>query len=512
MRHVITLHDSIRQRLGLLVALLLLSGCAVGPDFRAPDAPGANGYTPEPLPAHTRSTETPAGAAQEFSVGAALPADWWTLFHCEALDALVRGGLRDSPTLAAAQAALRGAQATQQAQQASLFVPGVDGSLGATRERVTGAQFGQPNVAASTFTLYSATVAVSYRLDLFGGSRRLLEAYRAQTDYQRAELEAAYLTLTANLVTTAVAEASARGQLSAIEDALTSERAVLAIVERRFAAGAVSRTDVLAQRTQVAQTEALAPALKKALTQSRHRLAILSGRTPDVADLPTFALEDFTLPSQLPVSLPSALVRQRPDIQAAEALLHQASAEVGVATANLYPQINLSGSLGSESVMLGSLFGAGTSFWTLGGSLTQPLFHGGALTARRRAAIANLDQAAATYRQVVLSAFGDVADTLHALDNDADALRAAADVAAAAQATFDLTRHQYDAGGVSYLTLLNAQRQYHEARQGRVRAVAARYADTAALFQALGGGWWNRGAPIAAVDPTDGHPAAIPSP
>jgi len=489
------------------IGLLALAGCAVGPDFHTPEPPKATRYTAEPLPEHTASATTVGGTAQAFNPSATLPADWWTLFHSPELDSLVRQAITDSPSLAAAQAALRSAQLLQRAEAGALFVPGVDAGANALRQHEPGYLFGEPLAPSVTYNLYSANANVSYRLDLFGGSRRLYESYRAQTDYQRAELEAAYIALTANIVTAAINEASLRGQLAELDGVIANERAVLKVVERQFEAGGASRTDVLAQRAQLAQTEATIPALHKALAQTRNQLAVLSGRTPDRGDIPQFTLEQFTLPESLPVSVPSELVRQRPDIQAAEALLHQASAEVGVATANMYPQIDLTASLGVSSLAVHSILSKGNELWSVGGSLTQPLFHSGELLNKKRAAEANFDQAFATYREVVLSGLGDVANVLLALENDADALQAQADAEAAAKATFELAQKQYHVGGVSYLTILNAEREYDLARQARVQAAATRYADTAALFLALGGGWWNAPAQASASHASGTPPA-----
>ncbi|MDB6092426.1 MAG: efflux system, outer rane lipoprotein NodT family [Gammaproteobacteria bacterium] len=439
----------------------------------------------------TADAPGPAGNAQTFVSDRDIPADWWTLFESEALDGLVRASLRDSPTVDSAKAVLRSAQATYEAQRGALLMPALDGNLSATREKVSGAAFGAPSFGSSVFTLYSASVTVSYRLDLFGASRRQLEGLRAQTSYERWELEAANLSLTGNVVTTAINVASLRAQIAAVTTIVGSQQDQLNIVQRQFNAGGASRADVLAQTSQLAQTQATLPALEKAFAQAQHRLAVLSGRTPD-AEIPTFELERFTLPSELPLSVPAKLLRQRPDVQAAEALLHQASAQVGVATANLFPQLNLSGSIGSDALSAGTLFGSGTQTWSAGASLLQPLFHGGELRAKRRAALADLDNAAAQYRQVVLTAMQDVADTLRALEADARNLRAQAAAESTASASLEITTKQFAAGGVSHVALLIAQRQYSQARQSRVQAEAARYADTAALFQALGGGWWNR--------------------
>jgi NodT family efflux transporter outer membrane factor (OMF) lipoprotein len=364
--------------------------------------------------------------------------------------------------------------------------------VGATRERFTGAALGQSGFGGSVFNLYNASVNVSYTLDIFGGERRQLEGLLAQVDYQWFQLEAAYLALTANIVTAAVREASLRFQIQATREIIAALETQLDVVERRFELGAVSRSDVLAQRTTLAQFRATLPPLEKQLAQVRNQLSVYVGRFPSEAQLPEFALDHLELPRELPVSLPSALVRQRPDIRASEALFHQASAQIGVATANLYPQITLTGAFGSETTRFHDLFGSGTAVWSLAASLLQPIFHGGELTAKRRAAIAAYDQAAALYRESVLEAFQNVADALRALEVDARTLQAQADAAAVAHEALDLTSRQFQLGAVSYLSLLNAQQQDIQARITLVQAQAARYSDTAALFQALGGGWWNR--------------------
>jgi len=238
-----------------------------------------------------------------------------------------------------------------------------------TRQKSPGAAFGNPGAPASLFTLYNASVNVSYRLDIFGGSRRQLEQLGAQTDFQRWELEAAKLTLTGNVVTTAFDVASLTDQLAAVKDVVAAETEQYKVVQRQFDVGAASKSDVLSQQAQLAQAAAVVPSLEKALAQAQHRLAVLAGRTPDDASIPDFALDHFTLPTELPVSVPAKLVRQRPDVQAVEAQLHQATAAVGIATANLYPQITLTGTIGSESVTGGGLFGAGTGAWSAGAQL-----------------------------------------------------------------------------------------------------------------------------------------------
>ena len=466
------------------------SACAVGPDFKTPAAPATTHYTRAPEPTATVAAPGASGVAQTFSSERDIPADWWTLYHSSALDELVRQALNDSPTVQAAQATLLTAVETWKANRGALLLPAVDATGTAIRQKEPGAAFGQPG-SSFLFNLFDASVGVTYRLDLFGASRRQVEGFRAQADYQRWEFEAARLTLSANVVTTAVNIASLHAQIGALTDIVASEREQLKVVQRQFDAGAASRSDLLAQQTQVAQNEAQLPALEKQLAQAQHRLAVLVGRTPDDTSVPDFTLEQLTLPAQLPLSVPSKLVRQRPDVQAAEALLHQATALLGVATADMYPQLNLTGSIGSETVQASDLFKTGSAAWTVGGSLTAPLFHGGELLSLKRAARADLDRATAEYREAVLAALQDVADTLRALEADARTLQADQITETDAQGTLDMTRLQYKVGGVSYLALLNAERVYLQARQSRVQAEAARYADTAALFQALGGGWWN---------------------
>ncbi len=481
-----------RSTIAGAIAVSFISACAVGPDFHPPAAPATTQYTRGPQPEKTVESSGLAGNAQAMLSDRDIPADWYSLFQSGSLDALVRQALRESPSVAAARAALQSAQATYAAERGALLIPALDGQLGVIRQRVPGASFGQPSAPASTFTLYNAAVNVSYRLDVFGASRRQLESVSAQADFQRAELEAAKLTLTGNVVTTAFDVASLRAQLTAITEVVASEQEQFKVVQRQFEVGAASRTDVLSQQSQLAQSQALIPALQKALAQAQHRLAVLAGRTPDDASIPDFDLDGFALPAELPLSVPANLVRQRPDIQAAEAQLHQSSAALGVATANLYPQLTLTGSIGSEAVRAGSLFGGGTGTWSAGASLLQPLFHGGELRYRRRAAVADLERADAQYRQTVLAAMEEVADTLRALEADARNLNAQIDSESSAAAAYDIAKKQFAVGGVSYVTVLTVQRQYLQARQNRVQAQAERYADSAALFQALGGGWWNR--------------------
>jgi len=468
-----------------------LGGCALGPDFKTPAAPAGAGdsYTPKPLPAQTASAPGTAGASQQFAFGQEIPAQWWTLFRSPALDQLIRSALAQNPNMAAAEAALRQAQENYNAQSGNLVYPAVNAQLGAARQKTSAATAGG---AAGVFNLYNASVNVSYTPDVFGSTRRTLEGAQAAVDYQRFQLEATYLALTANVVTTAIQEASLRAQLQATREVLDALNRQLGAIEKQFEFGAVPRTTVLSQRNQVAQVAATVAPLEKALASAQHQLSVLAGKLPGEAGMPEFALDSLTLPQQLPVSLPSELVRQRPDIRASEEQLHQASAAVGVATAAQYPHFSLSGSYGSSSQSFGKLFDANTNAWNLAAAITQPIFNGGALTAQRRAAEAAYDAAAAQYRATVLAAFQNVADALRALESDAAALKSQAEAEALARETLTLAEQQYKLGGISYLSLLDAQRSYQQTHITLVQAQAARYADTAALFQALGGGWWNR--------------------
>ncbi len=481
----------LRPGLALNLAAALLCSCAVGPNFQRPEAPNVSNYTATPLPKDTAETSGTGGAAQHFLQGQSIRADWWTLFRSEPLNQLIQQALAASPTLAAAQATLKQAQENLRAQFGAAAFPSVDASASGTRQRFSGAAFGSAG-PASVFDLYNASVKVSYSLDLAGGARRELESLRSAVGYQRFQLEGAYLALTANIVTTAVQEASLRARLQATKEIVAEQEKQLEVVQRQFQLGAVSRSDVLAQRTQVAQALASILPLEKSLAQTRHLLAVLAGKMPSDATLPKFDLDAMHLPESLPVSLPSSLVRQRPDVRASEELMHEASAQVGVSTAAMFPQLTLSGSYGSETDKASNLFSSGTSVWSIGAGLLQPIFHGGELAAQRRAAVDAYDQAVAQYRKTVLLAFQNVADVLRALDIDARALKAQAQADSDAHDELKLTQTQFRLGAVSYLSLLSAQQQYQQAHIGLVEARAARYADTAALFQALGGGWWNR--------------------
>ena len=477
-----------REAATTVALTLLLAGCAVGPGFRRPLPPPVTAYTVRPLPARTARAPVPDGQAQRLVQGMNLPGQWWTLFHSTALDAIVSAALRANPTLQAAQASLREAQAQLHAGEGAWY-PALSATTSATRERLSGNEFGQPGVSRA-LTVKSASLSVSYLLDPWGGTRRQVESLAAQAEYQRFELEASYLTLTSSVVATAVLEASLRGQIRATREIIRIEARVLSGLERQFAIGTAADTAVLAQAAALAQTRAQLVPLQKQLALTRDQLRTYLGRLPSERLFARFTLSSLSLPRQVPVSLPSRLIEQRPDIRAAEEQLHAASAQIGVATANMLPQVSLSASLGSES--LGRLFTSKTGVWSIAASLAEPLFEGGTLYYRRKAAIAAFEVRAAEYRQTVLSAFQNVADALRALELDAEGLAAQSAAERAAAASLAASRRQYHVGSISYLSLLNAEQTYQQSRLALVQAQAARFSDTAALFQALGGGWWNR--------------------
>jgi NodT family efflux transporter outer membrane factor (OMF) lipoprotein len=471
-------------------ALALLAGCAVGPDFHRPVPPDTTGYTAEPLPAETAHAEVHGGEAQRFAAGEDIPGQWWTLFHSAPLNALIERALKANPDVAAAQASLRQAKENVYAGEGAFF-PSVDGDLSATRERGSGATFGAKG-PVSIFGVSTAAVSVSYPLDVFGGTRRQVESLEAQAEFQRFQLEATYLTLTSNVATAAIEESSLRAQIAATREIIDAESKELEVLQQQLELGGAAKTAVLAQAATLAQARATLPPLEKQLAQVRDQLAALTGRFPADQPAERFELASMELPEKLPVSLPSVLVEQRPDVRASEAQLHSASAQIGVAVANMLPQLTLTGQMGAAATPISSLFGPGTGIWSLGAGLVQPLFHGGELLHQKRAAEAAFDRAAAQYRSTVLAAFQNVADTLRALESDANALNAQLTSERSAADSLDLAREQFQLGAISYLSLLTAEQTYQQARIGLVQAQASRFADTAALFQALGGGWWNR--------------------
>lgn len=478
------------MRRAIFLVSTMLAACASEP-VQPPEVPSTDSYTPDPVASTTASADVHGGEAQRLVAGRDIPSEWWTLFRSPALDRLVRDALEKSPTLAGAGARLRQAEEDYGARSGTQY-PRVDAKVSANRVDVQPKSLGvQALPVATPLNLFLASVSVSYTLDLFGSTRRELEALRAGTDYQRYELQAARLMLAGNVVTAAIREASLREQLDLTQEMVALQGRSLAIAERLEQIGSAARADVVAQRLELAQTRAALPELQRQLDQVRHRIAVYTGRPPSAAGIPEFRLSELQLPPELPLAVPSELARQRPDIRAAEALLKQAGARVGVAAANLYPQITLSANAGSLASSGGDFLSGGTGFYLLGASLAQPLFHGDELQSKRRSAVAAYEQAGAAYREAVLLGFQNVADTLRALETDAVKLRERTEAAVQARSYHDIISARYEAGGVSFLSLLDAQRKLRGARLEQAQAIADRYADSAALLQALGGGWWN---------------------
>ena len=470
------------------VALIL--GCAVGSDFEPPGAPPVNGYTREPL-TNTVSADIAGGEMQRFALNQEISSQWWTLFQSPSLNALIDKALAANPTITAAGAALRQSMELVSAQQ-GFFFPTVQANLTPGTFKSSPATSPLLSTPSETFNLYTSTVTVGFVPDVFGGNRRQVESLRAQAETQRFQLEATYLTLTANVVAAAVQEASLRAQLAATKDIIGISTKSLELLRRQFQLGYVARLDVAAQEAALAQVQQTLPPLQKQLEQTRDQLTALAGRFPTQELAETFELSTLRLPEDLPVSLPSLLVEQRPDIRAAEEQVHAASAQIGVAIANMLPQITIGATQGGIGEDVTNMFASGHPFASVIASFSQTLFAGGTLLHRKRAAEAAFEQAAAQYRSTVLTAFQNVADTLYALKNDAESLKSALAAERAAKVTLDLTLKQQQLGYVNYLALLSAQMAYQQASITRVQAQATRYADTAALFQALGGGWWNR--------------------
>lgn len=474
----------------IILVCLVLSACMVGPNFRSPPPPQVKRFTEKPLPAKTVRSQSAGGNAQTFVNNEDIPALWWELFHSPSINQLIQVGLANNPSLASAVAALRQAQENVNVEIGTALLPTFKTVNMAERQRYSLVAIGSGD-EGFTFNLYNPTVTVSYTLDVFGAARREVESLRAQVDYQQFELIAAYLTLTSNIVTTAVNVASYQEQIKATQELINVEQMVLNILNKQYQLGGISNADVLTQQTTLEQTKASLPPLQKSLAQAKHSLSALVGAFPD-GPLPAINLNSLKLPSNIPVSLPSNLVRQRPDVRASEALIHSACAEIGVATANLLPQFTITGSYGWINTSLTNLFTPQNVVWNVLGQVSQTIFQGGALLATRRAKIDAFKQAEAQYRQTVLQAFQNVADSLRALETDARTLQAQARAESAASRALQLTLSQYKLGGTTYINLLNAQHQYQQTKINRIQAQAARYNDTVALFQSLGGGWWNR--------------------
>lgn len=497
-------------RIGVLIIPLitsLLVGCMVGPNFCPPRSPCVTRYTEYPQPKKTIAIKHAgkASKSQRLIQGRDIPGQWWRLFHSPTINRLVCKGINQNPSIAAAQAALRQANETLNAQVGSTLIPAFNANLTGIRELVPaigagsagpGAGFGGGTPSGSIFNFFTAAVNVTYTVDLFGGLRRQIEALGAQVDFQCYELDATYLTLTANIVKTEITIASLREQIKATRDLIAALKDSLRIIHGQFVLGGASRADVLQQESQLQSTIATLPPLQQSLDTNLHAMSVFIGELPSHDRIPQLDLNKIELPKDIPLSCPTLLVRQRPDILASEALLHSAMAQIGVATANLFPSLNLTGTYGYESLIFSSLGRTATKMWNYAASLTAPIFNGGSLMASQRAAIAAYDEALANYELTVLQAFQNVADSIKAVSHDAQTLKALKAAETAAEQSVILTKSQYKLGGVNFLSLLIAQRQFHIARIARIRSQADRYLDTIALFQALGGGWWNAPPPL----------------
>lgn len=497
---------------GLLLAASL-SGCAVGPDFAAPDAPLGAGYAVGKPANITQSAAIAGGGAQRLVPGRDIPGEWWRLFRSKQISALVAEAVRNHPNIAAAEAALRQARETTEADVGSFF-PSATLTQSVSRQQMTTAQFGgfgQSSSSSSSssgptaiiYTLHNSNAAVSFTPDVFGKTARTVEGDIAAAEYQRYQLEATYLALTANVVTAAITDSLYASQIKVTRDLIAAYQKQLDILQKRFELGAVSAADVVSEKALVAQAQATLPPLEKARAQTRNQLMAYLGRFPNDDKGEAIDIEHLHLPRDLPLSLPSNLVRQRPDVLSAEAQLHQASANVGVATANMLPQLTLTGNGGSQASNFSQLFLPQTSVYNLATQLSGQAFDAGRLFHQREAKLAALEQAEAQYRATVISAFQNVADALQAIKHDAETLRAQVAAEKAAAESLDISQAQYAAGSTTYPTVLNAAQTLLNARINRVQAQAARFSDTAALMQALGGGWWNR------IDET---PASLPKP
>lgn len=490
MAHVDDFH---RERLCdpalILFALMLATlifGCAPGPDFKRPEPPSVDAYTATPSPETTASAPVALGNAQQIGIGIDLPQQWWKQLCSPKLDALIKEALAASPSMAAARATLRQAQELYAAHAGSTQYPQVDAHLGAQRQRTNPISMGQTG-DAQEFSLYNTNVGVRYQLDLAGGNRRALEALAARADYQRYQLDAARLMLAGNIAIAAITRARLAAQIEATEAIVQAQQQQVHVARDRLRIGQAAPDEEIFLKSQLETTRAQLPIWTQSMQQTEHLLALLSGRAPASGGIPPFTLSDFRLPPELPMMVPSELVRQRPDILAAEALMQAANAEYGVAEANLYPQIDLSANLGTQALTIGALFGSGSSVWSLVGQLTQPLFNKG-LPAEKRAALAAFDAAAANYQSVVLEALRNVADVLRAVENDASRLVMLAAADEAARHSLRIIEARYRLGNADYEQILIAQQQVQRTRLELVAAQAQRLADSVALWQAMGRG------------------------
>jgi NodT family efflux transporter outer membrane factor (OMF) lipoprotein len=470
--------------------LLLFAGCAVGPKFQHPQPPAVKGYTHEKEPSRTVEAD---GQSQRFAPGTAVAGDWWRTYRCPQLDAVVQEAIAGSPNFQAAQERLIQSREDLRAGY-GVFFPQVEASADATRQKFSPIRFGSrfgSIVGSTVFSLFTASISVNYVLDVFGGQRRTVEGLKAQMDYERYTALAAYLTLLSNVVNSVIAQAAYEAEIRATEEIIAFEKEQIRLTEVQWQAGLIPYSSVTSIKAQLAAEQATLPPLEQNRDRTRHLLAALVGRTSAEWAPPAVNFADITLPPELPISLPSDLVRQRPDILAAEAQLHTASANIGVATAALFPSFTLNGTYGQNSTRISTLFADAGNYWSYGGGVAAPAFQGFNLWFQRSAAVKAYQASQSDYRQMLVSAFQQVADSLRALEHDAETLRAQTDALAATEQTLHSMKTNYEAGLVNYLQVLTADTQYQQAKLGYIQARALRLQDTAALFVAMGGGWWN---------------------
>jgi NodT family efflux transporter outer membrane factor (OMF) lipoprotein len=484
----INLKRAVRLALNGMYAILLccILSCAVGPNFENPKPPSIDHYTSGATPTMTILAD---GKAQHFAQGAKIVSDWWRLFNSPKLDKVVKDAIANNQNLQAAQASLRQSQDILRAGY-GVFYPQLDAGLEASKQKSSPALTGG-TTPSSIFNLFTLSATVSYALDVFGGERRAMESLGAQVDFQHALVSATYISLSGNIVNAMIAQAGYQEQITATEQLIKLQREQIKITEFQAQAGTVPYSNVLSLQSQLALYEATLPPLRLKINQTQHLLATLTGYTPAEWAPQSVELADLTLPGELPITLPSQLVRQRPDILAAEAQLHSASAEVGVATAALFPSFTLNGTYGLGSNASNNLFNTNSEFWSMGASVTAPLFRGGTLWFGRQAALDAYQSSLANYRQTVLGAFAQVADTLRALEHDAELVDAQFHALNVSEETLRLIQANYQAGTANYLQVLAANALYHQAKIGYIQAQTQRLQDTVALFVALGGGWWN---------------------
>ncbi|MBU6467937.1 MAG: efflux transporter outer membrane subunit [Betaproteobacteria bacterium] len=467
---------------------LLLSGCAVGPDFKSPAAPSVTSYTKGSNPSEITANAKDTHGATQHLIAKELPHNWWTMFGSEPLNQMVELALKNNPNLESLQQTLLSAQQSAYAQEQSLTIPSIDASVKETKQRFNPAAFGQPS-PPSIFSLTNASVNIAYNLDIFGGIRRQIEAAYAQADAQAFTYEAARITLEANVVTTAIKRAAVKTQIDLTQKIIQQQEELFHITELRYQLGAVSQADVAVAKESLAKIKNTLPDLDNQYLRLDHQLAVYLGQLPSQSNVASLNLAEIKLPQDLPLSVPSELVHQRPDILVSEAQLHAATAQVGVALSGEYPAISINASYGTLSANPSTVFSRNSAVWSLSSGIVQPLFHGGALKAQTEAAQALLKSAALQYQQTVLNAFQNVADSISTLETDGQYLNQSYQTYDATSEQMNLIQQQFDTGSMSYMQLISAQLHQEQSAIALSQAKANRLNDTAAFFLALGGGW-----------------------